>query len=696
MAAKKTITIEDLWAMARVSSPTVSADGKWACVSVTRYDMDDNSSRTNLWLLATDGSSQRQLTRGKNDGDPQFSPDGRSIAFVARRSADDVKDASETSHLYVIDIDGGEARRLTTLNTGVFGIRWHPDNKRIAFLSWTWPNAGGEAEQNKRFAQDKRNKVRALVAEHNHYRYWDHWLPQNRDIHVWMVSIKGGRATDLLAGSSHWLPAQDPNAGMYDFTPDGKALVFVQERERNPKAPAFSDIVLRELRSGATRNLTAKSTRSHEHPRVSPDGKSIACLSSNYQLAHNEQPRLALIDIKSSKLRGITFDWDLGVNAPLEWSSDSQRVVFSAELGEIQPLFSVSVAGGAPAELSRGPNHGGSSGPAVLAKDSATMVYLRASIGYPPTLFAANQDGSGERQIEHFNQAHLKGLRLATSESVTLHGFHGDKVQMWIIKPPGFDARKKWPLMHVIHGGPHTCFGDTWHWRWNAQLFAAKGWVVSEVNYHGSTGFGQAFVGSINGDWGRRELADVEAGTDYMLATGYIDAKRVVATGGSYGGYMVAYMNGCASPRYQAYVCHAGCYDWVAMMGSDGYFWFGEELGAYHWEDEKRVLKQSPHHFAGNFATPTLVIHGELDYRVPYYQGMAYYNTLRVKEIPTRMVFFPDENHWILKPQNSRLWYKEFFDWCGRFTKPSQKSPKASSPTKVAAKKRPVARQVSA
>ena len=292
MATKSTITIDDLWSMARVGSPTVSPDGKWACVSVTRYDMEENNSRTNLWLLATDGSTQRQLTRGKNDGEPQFSPDGSAIAFVARRTADDVKDAIETSHLYLIDVGGGEARRLTTLNTGVFGIRWHPDGKRLAFLSWTWPDAGGEAEQNKRFAEDKRNKVRALVAEDNHYRYWDHWLPQNRDVHVWTISTKGGRAVDLLAGSGHWLPAQDPNAGMYDFTKDGRSLVFTQERLRNPKAPAFSDIVLRELRSGVTRNLTAKSTRSHEHPRVSPDGSSIACLSSNYQLAHNEQARL--------------------------------------------------------------------------------------------------------------------------------------------------------------------------------------------------------------------------------------------------------------------------------------------------------------------------------------------------------------------------------------------------------------------
>ena len=195
--------------------------------------------------------------------------------------------------------------------------------------------------------------------------------------------------------------------------------------------------------------------------------------------------------------------------------------------------------------------------------------------------------------------------------------------------------------------------------------------MLAEVNYHGSTGFGQKFVSSISGSWGHRELADVEAGTDYMLATGYIDKKRVVATGGSYGGYMVAYMNGRSAPgRYQAYVCHAGCFDWVSMMASDGYFWFGSELGAFPWQDEARVLKQSPHHYAANFTTPTLVIHGELDYRVPYYQGLGYYNTLRVKGVPTRLVFFPDENHWILKPQNSRLWYQEFFAWCATYAKP--------------------------
>ncbi|MBK7314165.1 S9 family peptidase [Candidatus Aalborgicola defluviihabitans] len=316
-----------------------------------------------------------------------------------------------------------------------------------------------------------------------------------------------------------------------------------------------------------------------------------------------------------------------------------------------------------------------------MSGDGSTLVYARSAQSHPPTLLACKVDGSAERIIETFNKRLLTSLQMGEARSVAVKGFGGHTVQMWIVSPPGYSAttKKKWPLMQVIHGGPHTCWNDTWHWRWNMQMFAAAGYVVAAVNYHGSSGFGQKFLSSINGDWGRRELADVEAGTDYMLATGTIDPHRMVATGGSYGGYMVAYMNGhVAAKRYQAYVCHAGCYDWVSMMGSDGYFWFGHELGAFHWDDEARVLKQSPHHYAQNFATPTLVVHGEQDYRVPYYQGLAYYNTLRARNVPSRLVFFPDENHWILKPQNSRLWYREFTNWCDRFTSNSVRIPKAA------------------
>ena len=305
-------------------------------------------------------------------------------------------------------------------------------------------------------------------------------------------------------------------------------------------------------------------------------------------------------------------------------------------------------------------------------KRAGVVVTLADSIDHPPQL-SAHLPGQPARRIEHFNDALLAPLATARTEEVWYEGAsstgqgQGDLVQMWLSYPPGFDPKKKYPLLHSIHGGPHTGPGDNWHYRWNLQLFAAQGYVVASVNYHGSSGFGYAFKDSITHRWGELELQDVEAATDTLLARPYVDAKRVYASGGSYGGYMVAWMNGHVAPgRYRAYVCHAGCYDWVAMFADDAWSWHAKELGAWYWDDLARVQAQSPATFAGSMETPTLVIHGALDYRVPDGQGLAYYNTLKARGVDARLLWFPDENHWILKPRNSRLWYGEFFGWLQR------------------------------
>ena len=548
-------------------------------------------------------------------------------------------------------------------------------------MSWVWPDLTTQAAQDKKHKEDKDDKVLATVVEHNHYRYWDHWFARGRKPHIHVVDVVSGKVRDLFAGTPFHLPPQEPDAALFDISPDGKELAFTFDFNPDPREFSFTDIVAMDVKTGKTTTLTVRDkalTRfAFDGPRYSPDGNYLGFLGCDFTRQHNEQNRAWLLERKSKKLHPWSTTWDRGVNGPLQWAATSDAVFFTAEHGVAQPLWHLAVNATTPTEVLRGPGEGGTTTDLRISPNGKTLVYARSSQQHPPKLLACNADGTGERPIETFNTKLLAGLQMGAAKSVEVKGFDGDVVQMWVVSPPGYTAstKKKWPLMQVIHGGPHTCWNDTWHWRWNMQMFAASGYVVCAVNYHGSSGFGQNFLSSINGDWGRRELADVEAGTDHMLATGTIDAKRMVATGGSYGGYMVAFMNGnLPAKRYQAYVCHAGCYDWVSMMGSDGYFWFGHELGAFHWDDEARVMKQSPHHYAKNFNTPTLVIHGELDYRVPYYQGLAYYNTLRARQLASRLVFFPDENHWILKPQNSKLWYQEFTGWCDRFTAGKAKS----------------------
>jgi dipeptidyl aminopeptidase/acylaminoacyl peptidase len=292
--------------------------------------------------------------------------------------------------------------------------------------------------------------------------------------------------------------------------------------------------------------------------------------------------------------------------------------------------------------------------------------------------------GEPPRRLERFNDALLAKFDFGRVEEVWFTGALADPVQMWLTYPPGFDPKdktKKHAVLHSIHGGPHTGPGDNWHYRWNTQVFAAQGYVVAAVNYHGSSGFGNAFLDSITHRWGELELQDIEAATDWLLKKPWVDRKRVFASGGSYGGFMVAWMNGHVAPgRYQAYVCHAGCFDWVGMFADDAYTWHAKELGAWYWDDMAKVHAQSPHAFAREFRTPTLVIHGALDYRVPDAQGLAYYHTLKALKVDARLLWFPDENHWILKPRNSRLWHEEFFGWL------KAHDPGAPAPSKPRAK----------
>lgn len=664
------LTVEALWKLSRPAQPSLSPDGAQVCVSVTSYDMDENKARATLWLLSAFGGEPRPLTLcGEKDGEPRWSPDGRSIAFVAKRPRPGSEKGDEEAQVYVIAPDGGEARRVTDIATGAFAIRWFPDSRRIAFLSWVWPDEEGLPALAKRYRAAKDDEVKAHVVEHSAYRWWDHWIADGRVPRLFTVDVGSGRVTDLFAGTRYELPRNDPGVQHYDIAPDGREIAFTFDPAEDKRFDDEHHIVTLELRARRFRTLTARSPLNHECPRYAPDGSRIALLAQDLRRSPVAAHKLALIDRRSRRLEVVRTRWDRSIHAPLAWTADSGAVVFQAEDDARQHLFRWSLGQRAPEIVARG---------GVVTEFDVrgdAFAFVRDTMSTPPAVFVA-PPGEAERRVDRFNDDLMAGMRLGEVREFTIEGWNREPVQMWAIYPPDFDRTKKWPLLHNIHGGPHSIWGDHFHFRWNNQVLAAQGYVVVCVNYHGSSSFGQRFLESIEGEWGKRELADVEAGTDFMLRQRYIDPARLVAAGGSYGGYMVAWMNTHVD-RYRAFVCHAGCFDWVGMFAGDVYYAHGRELGAFYWEKPARIEAQNPRPRARRAKTPTLVVHGLLDYRVPDAQGLAYYNTLRAKGVPARLVFFPDENHWILKPQNSRLWYREVFAWLARFVKPGRAAPSA-------------------
>lgn len=660
MITKKRLTVDDLWKVKRPAAPTLSPDGAQVCVSVTQYDMEANTGASHLWLLSTFGGAGRELTQcGEKDGQPQWSPDGATIAFVAKRSDDKVP------QLYIIAPDGGEAQRLTQIATGVMGIKWFANAKQIAFISWVWPDLKSEKDQARRLQMREDNKVKAHVVDHTCFRHWDHWLSDGRLPHVHVVDVKTSKGRDLMAGTNYALPTNDTSQNDYDISPDGKCVAFCFNPNKDPRGDQEHHIAELEIKSGKVCNLTAKSAHSHYAPAYSPDGANIALLANNMKRSQDDDLKVAVI-VRSSGIFSLWSAWDRNINAPIKWAADAKSVYFTADDASRLSVWRLNEGAKKPVSVAPGGT--------VTDFDvkAESLTFVRNNMSTPPEVFAAAANGTQATQIANFNGALMRKFKLGKVEEFSIKGWKNEAVQMWVVYPPDFDAKKKWPLVHNIHGGPHSNWGDNFHQRWNNHVFAAAGYVVVCVNYHGSLGWGNKFLESNTGAFGIKEHIDVEAATDFMLAQGYIDAERLAASGGSYGGKMVAWMNGRngaqkGGDRYKAYVCHAGCFDWRAMYAGDAGYWFNHSLTTSYWNNPQKFAAQNPISEAKHMKTPTLVIHGALDYRVPDAQGLAYYSTLKSLNVASRLVFFPDENHWILKPQNSRLWYTEYLSWIEKY-----------------------------
>ncbi|MAT38481.1 MAG: hypothetical protein CL946_02625 [Ectothiorhodospiraceae bacterium] len=644
------LTAEKLWNLYRVSSLQVSPDGSQCALVATKYNISTNKGNGDIYLVSSDGSKIQQFTTGNStEGSPEWSPDGKHLAFVAKREGD------ERSQLYVMPVDGGEATRITELPLGASNPKWLPDGKGIVCISKVLPEYGANFDSLKaEIARRKESKVSAMITEDRLYRYWDHYLTDGYIPHIFTVNVESKEVTDLTPNMKRLFSY---HGGVdYDISPDGSYLIATALTEGPPYHNLYTDLYkIPTDGSGTMENLTEDNPSDDFQARFSEDGKYILYGKLLRTDRNAERTRLMKRDLESNEEIELCRDFD---RSPREWvySEIDRTVYFTAADRAKTSLFSVPFSGGAVTQL----YHDGTNGSIDVHGDR--VFYLHQSFNAPNELYSISTSGGNPVQLTRFNDTLLADVTMGKVEDVTFTGARGDKVQMYVIYPPGFDASKKWPLLVLIHGGPHGTFSDSFHPRWNGQLFAAPGYVAITPNFHGSTGFGEEFAECINGAHAEMPFVDVMAATDHMLAKGYIDSSRMAAAGGSYGGYLSAWVGG-QTDRYACIINHAGVYNLMAQFGSDITHHRDISYGGTPWEDPDAVLRWSPSHHAKNYTTPTLVIHGEKDYRVPYGQGLELYGMLKAKKVPARLIIYPDENHWILSAQNSIHWYGEYHKW---------------------------------
>lgn len=698
---RRPITSEDLWSMARVGAPTPSPDGTFALAPITTYDMAANKGRTRLWRVPLAELPPTPLTAPEVSSDqPAFSPDGQWLAFVRRKDG-------EKSQIYRMPLGGGEAEKLTDLPLGAGDPKWFPDGKRLVFVSSVImpaiatsvadagttgstqatatrppavppstsapspPEPGSITTTRQLLAARELETVKARVTEDRVFRFWDRWLTGGEVPHLFAIDLDTRVLSDLTPDSKHWFDFMDPN-GQYDLAPDGSELTFSADSSPAPHQVMNWDLFTVSLaldaggvtRGGPIRNITKDNPGNDLKPRYSPDGRSILYGRDTDLLFYADRVRLARYDRKSGSHDVLTEAWDRSA-AAWDWSADGESIWITAEHEGRQSIFTMPAAPTAQPSLRV---QGGTAGGVAPAADGRVWFQLQ-DLSHPPELFVLDPSGDAPRQRTHVNDERLAALDFGRVEDKTFRGAGDASVQMYLIYPPGFDPTKKYPLVHVIHGGPHGISGDQFHWRWNGQMFAAPGYVVAMVNFHGSTSWGQEFAASIVGDHPTKPFADIMAATDDVLALGFIDETRMAATGGSYGGYLVTWIAG-HTDRFKALVNHAGVYDLHGQYASDVSQGRALAYGGEPWDGIENIDKSSPARFASGFNTPMLVLHGDNDYRVPATQGLEVYGVLKAKGVPARLVSYPDENHWILQPRNSRHWYGEVHAWLARFLKP--------------------------
>ena len=633
-AQRKPMTFEDLAAIKRIGAPVLSPDGKWIAYDVTTPDLEKNTRPSAVWLMRADGSGGREL--GAGDG-PAWSPNGSTLAFTSG------------GQIVLFDIASAKSSRLPEISGGASSLKWLPDGSGLLAVSDVYPD-----EASKSVSTTKARVIDSLL-----FRHWNAWVAPTRS-HILYVPIRGGATRDLTPGPHDAPHFSVGGGGEFDISPDGKELVFARNTDAHPETSTNSDLFVVPMSGGEARRIT-KRTGADTSPSYSPDGRWIAWRSQARAGYESDQWELWLYDrgTRESKRIGADFpDWIESI----EWAPDSKSIFIAAPLEGRHALYEMTLEGRA----NRIHNIGSADGVQV-APDGKAIYFQMSTLSQPADIYVLRDRRA--TQLTHHNDALLSRIEMGLYESTSWTGADNARVQGWLIKPPNFDATKKYPAIVLIHGGPQGAWGEAWSFRWNPQMFAARGYVILMPNPRGSTGFGQKFVEEISRDWEGRVYTDIMNGVDMFAALPYVDASRMGAAGASYGGYMINWILGHTN-RFKALVSHAGLYNLESMYGVTEELWFPNwDLGGPPWENEEAYARMSPHKSAKNFATPTLVSHGELDYRVPIGEAFQLFTALQTRGVPSRLLYFPDEGHWVLKPQNSRLWHQTVLDWFDRWLK---------------------------
>jgi dipeptidyl aminopeptidase/acylaminoacyl peptidase len=646
-------TAAEMMKLKRLADPRVSPDGSQVAFALTEIDLAGGKRDTDVWVVAVSGGEPRRLTSSPaSDSSPRFRPDGRQLGFLSTRDGG--------SQVWTLDLAGGEPRKLTSLAMGVDAFAWL-DARRLFVKTEVFPECGADDACNAKRLAAAGQPSSARVYDELLLRHWDTWEDGRRN-HLLVVPVDGGAAIDLTPGPDD-APPFSLGGEDWAVSPDGQEACFSRKDAKDESWSTNGDVFVVPTAGGPPRRVSDAAGYDGSC-RYSPDGRLLAWRSQGRAGYEADRWRLEVLDRKTGARRTLTESLDRQVES-FVFSPDSATVYFVAEDAGRSQVYSVPSGGGPIRPLLAG----GSLDELSVLPDGRSLVGTEAALTHPSEIVRFGLDGKGLSRVTRVNDALLASFALRPGEIVTCPGAAGKSIQAWIVKPPDFDPSRKYPLLVLVHGGPQGAWTDGWTYRWNAEVFASAGYVVFMPNPRGSVGWGQELTDDINRDWGGKAFEDVMKGTDFAEALAYVERGRTAAAGASYGGYMIDWIAG-HTDRFKALVTHDGVFDVVSEYGSTEELWFPEwEFGGPYWASPEVYARNNPREFVKSFRTPTLVVHGEKDYRVPVEQGLAMFTALRRQGVPARLVVFPDENHWVLKPANSVRWYEEVLGWLDRWTK---------------------------